>query len=259
MLINFNSSVTIHHNYIIESSFAALKQRIEDLEYEFSDLAGSLSLHLQCNDIGVEHLTRCISVLPSSVNIYVYPMWKKICTKTDTNKTLNSLFTILNKEVWNFLDYNLLQYFIKKFGDKDLRERMNDYVSELNKFKEETLVEKLIDCWDGHNRKIPDYEEVTFEFNKHTLTLARLDQFRKKLTENCIRPLEGFAEWIYYNHFHPGSFVVSWILPEQLAKLLLEHIKDIYMLLEEYQVRQVILRGTAIYTLQKPCHGGKLN
>ena len=207
----------------------------------------------------MEQLTGFISVIPRSVSIYVYPMWLEICNETKTNETLNSLFTILNMKVWNILDYNLLEYCIAKFGDNDLNKRMNHYISELNKFKEETLVVKFIECWEGHNREIPNYGEVVITFDIPTVTLADLDIFRKKLAKNCFPSLVNCAEWIYYNKFQPGSFVISWILPNQLAKLLLENIKDIYMLLEEYQVRQVVLRGTAIYTSQKPCHGGKHN
>ena len=55
-----------------------------------------------------------------------------------------------------------------------------------------------------------------------------------------------FIRWIYYKYFELGCFVVCWMLPEQLALLLREHINSIFNVLEEYQVTQVILRETTI-------------
>ena len=42
--------------------------------------------------------------------------------------------------------------------------------------------------------------------------------------------------------------MVCWMLPEQLALLLREQINSLFNVLEEYQVTQVILRETTIYS-----------
>ena len=46
------------------------------------------------------------------------------------------------------------------------------------------------------------------------------------------------------------------MLPEQLALLLREQITSIFNVLEEYQVTQVILRETTIYSSHNPLVGG---
>ena len=51
--------------------------------------------------------------------------------------------------------------------------------------------------------------------------------------------------------------MVCWLLPEQLALLLRKHINSIFNVLEEYQVTQVILRETTIYSSHNPLVGGK--
>ena len=51
--------------------------------------------------------------------------------------------------------------------------------------------------------------------------------------------------------------MVCWMLPEQLALLLREHINSIFNVLEEYQVTQVILRETTTYSSHNPLVGGK--
>ena len=242
---------------LIGSSCAALSQRIKDIEFKFSDLAEGLFTHLQNNRIKVEKLTSKIANLPRSIGIYVYPMWEKVCRKINGEDTLVSLFTILNMEIWNILDYNLLEYFILKNGNPLLKSTMKDYIVELDIFKKETLVVQFIDCWEGHNRDIPTYEEVLFTFKKHTLTLAKLDAFRRQLMMKCFPSLSDFSGWIYYKYFKLGCFEVCWMLPEQLALLLREQINSIFNVLEEYQVAQVILRETTIYCSHNPLVGGK--
>ena len=227
------------------------------LELRFSDLAESLLSHLKSFGICVGKLISLISLLPRSINIYVFPMWKKICKRINSDETLDSLFTILNMEIWNILDYNLLEYFIKRYGNLDLKKRTNGYISELVRFKKDTLVMEFIECWEGHNRDIPDYEEVKFTFDIESLTLADLDVFRKKLMRKCFPSLLNFAGWMYYKHFKKGCVIVSLLLPEQLAMILKEHIISTCMLLEEYQVKEVILRKIIIYNSHKALDRGK--
>ena len=202
-------------------------------------------------------LTSIIANLPRSIFIYVFPMWEKVCRKINGEDTLVSLFTILNMEIWNILDYILLEHFILKSGNLLLQSKMNDYIVELDIFKKETLVVQFIDCWEGHNRDIPTYEGVTFTFKKHTLTLAKLDAFRKKLRMKCFPSLSDFSGWIYYKYFKLGCIEVCWMFPEQLALLLREQINSLFDVLEEYQVTHVILRETTIYSSHSPLVGGK--
>ena len=50
---------------------------------------------------------------------------------------------------------------------------------------------------------------------------------------------------------------MCWMLPEQLALQLRDQINSILNVLEEYQVTQVILRETTIYSSHNPLVGGK--
>ena len=81
--------------------------------------------------------------------------------------------------------------------------------------------------------------------------------FNRLITMKCFPSLSDFSGWIYYKYFELGCFVVCWMLPEQLALLLRKHINSIFNVLEEYQVTQVILRETTIYSSHNPLVGGK--
>ena len=194
----------------------------------------------------MEKLTTCISLLPRSINIYIYPMWKKICKKKQY-ETLDSLFTVLNKKIWNILDYHLLEYFINECGNRNLKRSMKRYILELKNFKKRTLVISFIECWDRQGRDIPDYKELKVKFDDDKLTLADIDRFWTRLREKAFPSLLKYAGLVYHKLMEKGCCIVSWLLPDQLAQLLKEHIRRVHVLLKEYHVIQVMIGEVYIY------------
>ena len=230
-------------------SQSSLKEEIADLEHKFLDLARSLLLQLKSNHIRVEKLTSFISILPHSISMYIYPMWKKICKKKQY-ETLDSLFTVLNEKIWNILDYHLLEHFINECGNHNLKRSMKRYILELKKFKKGTLVIPFIECWEGHDRDIPDYKELKVKFDNNELTLADLDHVWKKLQKKIFPSLLRYAELQYHKLMEEGCCIISWLLPDQLAQLLKEHIRRIHVLLKEYHVIHVMIGEVYIYNSQ---------
>jgi len=216
------------------------------LEEEFSDLAESLLSSMKKNNFSTENLTLWISTLPRSINVYVFPLWQSISKKLSGSYSLDGLFSILNMEVWNILDYNLLEHFIKKSRSHELSVGIKKYISELEEFKKETLVSDFIKCWEGHSRDFPDYDELKIKFDEQHLTLATLDKFRKTLVKKCIPSLLEYSGWIYYKHFRSGCFEVTWTLPMQLADRVKRNVMVMYEVLKAFKVRKVIVAGTSI-------------
>ena len=225
---------------------SSLEEEIADLEHTFLDLARSLLLQLKSNNIRVEKLTTCISCLPHSINMYIYPMWKKICKKKQY-ETLDSLFTVLNRKIWNILDYHLLEHFINECGNRDLKRSVKRYILELKIFKKRTFVIPFIKCWEGHDRDIPNYKELKVKFDKNDLTLADLDKFSKRLRKKTFPSLLKYAGIMYHKLMEKGCCIVSWLLPDQLAQLLKEHIRRVPVLLKEYDVIHVMIGEVYIY------------
>ena len=229
--------------------YSSLEEEIADLEHKFLDLARSLLLQLKSNNMRVEKLTACISLLPHSIKKFTNPMWKKICKKKQI-ETLDCLFTVLNEKIWNILDYHLLEYFINECGNHDLKRRMKRYILELKNFKKKTLVIPFIKCWEGHDRDIPDYKELKVKFDDNNLSLADLDQVWKRLREKTFPSLLKYAGIMYHKLMEEGCCIVSWLLPDQLAQLLKEHIRRVHVLLKEYHVIQVMIGEVYIYNSQ---------
>ena len=217
-------------------------------EKEFSKLAKTFLWHLKDKNTKVEDLTTCIAVLPKSVNVYVYPMWEKICWRINPNDTLESLFTILNGEIWNILNYKLLEYLIQECGTQELEQSMIQYIYNLNEFKNTTLVSNFMEYWEDYI-DIPDHEEMKVKINNNQMTLADLDEFRKKVREKCF-PYILEDWWSYQKHFEKGCFVACWLLPDRLELVLKENVQYLHKLFMEYKVVEVILDDVSVYDCQ---------
>ena len=239
-----------------ELVFTGLVVKIENIENEFSDLARRLFSQLKSKKISIEELKEWIIFLPRSINVHVFPWWKSLMKSIHSKCTLENLFAILNMKVWNILDFSLLAHFIKMCKSAELDERMKIYITNLEKFKEETLVRDFIECWEGHSRDFPEYAQLEAKFEKENLTLADLDAFRKLLTKECIPSMLNYSSWIYYKHFKPGCCKVTWMLPAQLAMLVKRNIPTMCEILESFQVLQVVVAGTTVYTPHKLSYKG---
>jgi len=124
---------------------------------------------------------------------------------------------------------------------------MKKYISELERLKKNTLVTDFIECWEGHHRDVPDYEKLNVKFVRSDLTLSKLDEFRKSLVQNCLPSLIDYTGWIYYEHFKSGCFVVTWLLPVELALLIQKNISARDYFLKDYEVIHISIGDTSIY------------
>ena len=195
-----------------------LRANIEALEDEFFNLAEQL--HLKMLHKSVDDVKCSIINLPSYVNKFIHKLWNDI-EASYSIKTVNDLFTILNTKVWSFLDYYLLEQLIRKFGDDALKERMKSYICRIQNFKETTLVVDFIKCWGGHKREIPGYVKLEVKCARRDMTIAELEHFREEIRVDYFRSLVSeCASCMYYNEFREGCFVVSWLIPSELADIL---------------------------------------
>ncbi len=132
-------------------------------------------------------------------------------------KTLSSLFRFLGTQVWNFIDYHLLEFIISRLGSESLQQRMKDYVSRLQGFCRSTSMSSFIQSWLGRFQKPEDYDEVTatFDTDARSCTIEFVDQFRRQLQEKLLLlpPLSKFCAMLYYKH-KKGGFMVTSLPPE---------------------------------------------
>ena len=199
----------------------------------------------------VEQVKKRISIPPEKVWVLISPLWNKLQKKkVEVSDTVTKLFEAMHMELWNFLDYYLLEHLIKKFGSVNLNKIMHEYVDKIEIFKKKTFVVPFFECWDGHKPDIPDdYVDLNVKFNLNNITLADLDKFRRKMEYTCLPFLLDYASGMNYRYLKKGCVQVSWFLPERFSQMFRKNINTLHSLFEEYHVCQVNLRGDSIYSI----------
>ena len=122
-----------------------MASRIENLEDQFDNLQTRIIKELSTNpSITVQEILDKLTRLPLSLRKeYESSIVKRIpsmCTETQ----INELFIHLNP-LTSFIDYGLIEYFIKKFGSDTLKRDMQFYCSKVLQFMKKTTIKQLID------------------------------------------------------------------------------------------------------------------
>ena len=129
----------------------------------------------------------------------------------------SSVFLLFNP-LFAFIDYDLLNHMIKKFGSAELKSEMALYIEDVKIFMRETTVGDLIDHWPGC--EVPDLNyaklKAKFRDDPKTYTLERLNKFRRKFCSQVRDSLSSFfalSRWNRPNHslLHGSSLLQSFL------------------------------------------------
>ena len=192
------------------------------METEFLEIHKEFIISLKKNGIGVDDITSEIASLPENVNYYVYEPLMKATNNIDNTNSFITLFSILKTEVYNFIEYHLLEYLIKKYGSEAMKMRMSKYVDNLKIFQETALVANLLKFWEKRYKK-PIFanilDKVQVKFIDKMLTIKTVEQFRNDLLRAF---LPNFVEGsiIYYEDIKEGCFIISFLAPPDLVDIL---------------------------------------
>ena len=173
---------------------------------------------LQKNGANATDIIRHISLLPLQLIPECYRSTKKSFGELEKQNTLAGLFHFLNGQVWNFIDYHLLEYVISEFGSQHLKQCMQQYAIDLKEYKNHATVHEFMHFWP--RQKPPNYDDITVKLDKDPklYTMRELDEFRQRLSVEFWPRLSDYAKFVTYHYSHDeGSFIVTWILPPGLV------------------------------------------
>ena len=174
---------------------------------------------LKQNGVKATDIIDHISVLPLSLLQECYRSTEESFDKLEKRETLTGLFHFLNGQVWNFIDYHLLEYVISEFGSQRLKQCMQQYAIDLKEYKNHATVHEFIQFWPTR-QKPPNYDDITVKLDKDPklYTMRELDEFRQSLSVEFWPRLSDYAKFVTYHYSHAeGSFIVTWILPPGLV------------------------------------------
>ncbi|CAI8017373.1 hypothetical protein GBAR_LOCUS10554 [Geodia barretti] len=120
---------------------------------------------------------------------------------------------------------------------------MEAYKLDLQRFRQKTPLALFCQCQKRRRRKpSKDFKEVVAEFDwPHEVTLEVVEQFRQEFAyhyklRDCAMLLAKVL---------PGSFIITWFIPESIVKKLREDIP--HLILKKYTVVSLQIAGVKVY------------
>ena len=138
---------------------------------------------------------------------------------------VEDLFFHLNP-LFSFIDYGLVEHFIKKFGSDSLKVDMQSYCRDMQTFMKQTTIKQLIDFLPGKQEAPQNFTILKAKIgeNASTCTLDTVNTLRRRFCAElqlsevvfCLIALED-----------SNSFIISLAVPSVLVPDLIESFKEI--------------------------------
>ena len=215
--------------YAHKHTHADLFQRIENLETKFHGLYQKLVSEVIKKRLPVDDFHQALAMLPIAFRKEYESSIQQILSaakESDGQGVVTSNAFLPFCPLFVFIDYDLLDYMIVKFGSVELKNKMALYIEDIKLFMKETKVGDLIDHWPGCEVSDLNYAKLKAKFTDDpmTYTLERLNKFRRRFCSQvrlsqficCLISLES-AE----------SFFATWIIPAVIIPELSEMIKQL--------------------------------
>ena len=200
---------------------------IETLIEQFDCLHERLVTEISEGGISVGKVLRALTRLPLTFRTEYESKIRSMLPELEERRVIDNLFYRLNP-LFTFLDYELLQHLISKFGSQELKRDMTSYTEKVPLFKKHTTIGELINCWPG--LKVPpiDHELLRAKFagDPKSYTLEKLDSFRNRFF-NELQRSEFVTVSILMLVESANSFIAVWFIPTVAVQELTEAISQI--------------------------------
>ena len=198
---------------------------IEDFEDQFRNLQKEILRQLIASNVNTLTVINSLTLLPTKLKKEYEKAITESLSSFIQKRTIQELFFHLNP-LFSFIDYGLLEYIIKEYGDDLLKKGMKTYCNDIRLFMKQTTIKELIDCLPGQKETPPNFEVLKAKIGEDAskCTLERVNTLRKrfcaevKLSEIifCLIALED-----------SNSFIVSWLVPSILVPDLMESLRNV--------------------------------
>ena len=200
---------------------------IETLIEQFNCLHECLVNEVSEGGISVGKVLRALTRLPLTFRTEYESKVQSMLPELEERRVIDNLFYRLNP-LFTFIDYELLQHLVSKFGSQELKQEMTSYTEKVQLFKKHTTIGELINCWSG--LKVPpiDHELLRAKFagDLKSYTLEKLDSFRNQFFKK-LRGSEFVSVSILMMVQPANSFIAVWFIPTAAVQGLSEAISQI--------------------------------
>ena len=219
---------------------------IERFEDRFRILQNELRRQLIDSKTDTSTLLNCLTLLPIKLKKEYEMQIKELLPSCSNEQRVDRLFFHLNP-LLSFIDYGLLEYIVKLFGNDGLIADMKAYSGDMQIFMKETTIKQLIDHLPGQADVPPKFSLIKAKIGKNAseCTLEQLNTIRKrycsevKLSE-IVSHLVAVVE--------SNSFIVRWLVPSILAYDVMKYTRNIdQSFYQECKIMSFTLDGMWLY------------
>ena len=135
----------------------SVKQHVSQLEDRFLELTECTYELLVDRSIDVNRLRARLVSLDVSRKHEHQEFINNHLMNVDQKMTFTDLWARLGN-YWDFLNFDLLEHVINKFGSEDLKKEIKSYKHNLQSFRRSTRLCDFIDCWPVRGQSPPKTE-----------------------------------------------------------------------------------------------------
>ena len=221
--------------------------KIEQLEDQFDKLRTQIKHELSTqHNITVQILLDTLTSLPLSLKREYESSIARSIPVMRTETQIDELFIHLNP-LLSFIDYNLVEFFIRKFGSDKLRKDMRSYCSEMKVFMKETTIQQLIDLFPGQTEVPPKFSLVQAKIGEDAskCTLEQINIIRKRYCSEV-----KLSEIVFHlvAIIDSNSFIIQWLVPQVLVSDIVKFNRQIKKkFFHKYKITTLTLDGMWLY------------
>ena len=225
----------------------SVKRRVKQLEICFLDLIDCTYEILVEKGIDVHRLHAWLVSLDVSRKHEHKEFIDSHLMNINQGVTFSNLWTRLGNYC-NFLNFDLLEHVVGKFGSEDLKHKMESYESDLQSFRKSTRLRDFIDCWPVRGQTPPVKELREFvakvEYRWDNCTLEDLDMLEGVITRKFFLP--KFA--LQVKEIKEGCIVITWLIPAPFIEALQEAIETTSSeFFVEHRIQTITIFGKKCY------------
>ena len=225
-----------------------IASKIETLENWFDDLQTRIINELSTKPgITAKQLLSKLTGLPLSLRREYESSIEKRIQRMRNETQIDDLFIFHLKPLSSFMDYGLIDYFIKKFGSDGLKKDMVSYCSEMVVFMKETTVEQLRGHLPGEAEVPPKFSLLKARIGEDAskYTLEEVNKIRKEYCGN-LKLSEMVVHLLAFKK--SNSFIVWWVVPSALVSDIMKSARTIdQSFYQAYKITSLTLDGMWLF------------
>ena len=229
---------------------ADIASKIEALENWFDNLQTRIINELSTKPgITLKEVLSKLTGLPLSLRKEYETSIAKRIHGMRTETQINDLFIFHLNPLSSFIDYGLIDYFIKQFGSDGLKKDMVSYCNEMVVFMKATTIKQLIeaDHFPGETEIPPKFSLIEAKIGEDAskCTLEQLNKIRKKY---CSEVKLSDIVFHLVAVIESNSFIVRWLVPSALVDDMVISTRNFdQSFYHEFKITSLILDGIWLF------------